>query len=119
MALALLGLAVAAAVSLAASRLSSQHIGLSAEPLTAGPGAHPGAERHADGGPAADHHPSQVEPDPNEDGDHHDESAPGARLSAARGVARSREDNHLHPVPANDLARWERRRPRTSSRRQR
>jgi hypothetical protein len=36
LALALLGLAVAAAVSLAASRLSSQHIGLSSEPLTAG-----------------------------------------------------------------------------------
>jgi len=35
-ALALLGLVVAAAISLAASRLSSQHIGLSAEPLGAG-----------------------------------------------------------------------------------
>jgi hypothetical protein len=35
-ALALLGLVVAAGVSLAASRLSSQHIGLSSEPLTAG-----------------------------------------------------------------------------------
>jgi carbohydrate-binding DOMON domain-containing protein len=35
-ALAVLGLVVAAVVSLAASRLSSQHIGLSSEPLTAG-----------------------------------------------------------------------------------
>jgi hypothetical protein len=35
-ALALVGLVVAAVVSLAASRLSSQHIGLSSEPLTAG-----------------------------------------------------------------------------------
>jgi hypothetical protein len=36
LALALLGLVVAAAVSLAASSLSSQHIGLSSEPLSAG-----------------------------------------------------------------------------------
>jgi hypothetical protein len=35
-ALALLGLVVAAGISLAASRLSSQHIGLSAEPIGAG-----------------------------------------------------------------------------------
>jgi len=35
-ALALLGLVIAAGVSLAASRLSSQHIGLSSEPLSAG-----------------------------------------------------------------------------------
>jgi hypothetical protein len=35
-ALALLGLVVAAAISLAASRLSSQHIGISSEPLSAG-----------------------------------------------------------------------------------
>ena len=35
-ALAILGLAVAAAVSLAASQLSSQRIGLASEPLTAG-----------------------------------------------------------------------------------
>ena len=35
-ALALVGLVVAAVISLAASRLSSQHIGLSSEPLTAG-----------------------------------------------------------------------------------
>jgi hypothetical protein len=35
-ALAILGLAVAAAVSLAASRISSQRIGLASEPLTAG-----------------------------------------------------------------------------------
>ncbi len=40
-ALALLGLVVAAAVSLAASRLSSQHIGLSSEPLGAGKGLTP------------------------------------------------------------------------------
>jgi hypothetical protein len=40
-ALALLGLVVAAAVSLAASRLSSQHIGLSSEPLGAGKGLAP------------------------------------------------------------------------------
>ncbi len=40
-ALALLGLVLAAAVSLAASRLSSQHIGLSAEPLSAGQGLAP------------------------------------------------------------------------------
>jgi len=33
---ALLGLVIAAGVSLAASRLSSQHIGLSSEPLSAG-----------------------------------------------------------------------------------
>ena len=35
-ALAVLGLVIAAGVSLAASRLSSQHIGLSSEPLSAG-----------------------------------------------------------------------------------
>jgi hypothetical protein len=37
-ALALLGLVVAAAVSLAANTLARQHIGLSSEPLTANPG---------------------------------------------------------------------------------
>jgi hypothetical protein len=41
LALALLGLVLAAGISLAASRLSSQHIGLSAEPLTAGEGLAP------------------------------------------------------------------------------
>jgi hypothetical protein len=41
LALALLGLVLAAGISLAASRLSSQHIGLSSEPLTAGEGLAP------------------------------------------------------------------------------
>jgi hypothetical protein len=41
LALALLGIVLAAGISLAASRLSSQHIGLSAEPLTAGEGLAP------------------------------------------------------------------------------
>jgi hypothetical protein len=44
-ALALLGLVVAAGVSLAASRLSSQHIGLSSEPLTAGEQLAPAIDR--------------------------------------------------------------------------
>ncbi len=43
LALALLGLVLAAGISLAASRLSSQHIGLSSEPLTAGEGLVPSA----------------------------------------------------------------------------
>jgi len=40
-ALAVLGLVIAAGVSLAASSISSQHIGLSSEPLSAGQGLSP------------------------------------------------------------------------------
>ncbi|HEY7631634.1 MAG TPA: hypothetical protein VH817_13070 [Thermoleophilaceae bacterium] len=56
-ALALLGLVVAAAISLAASRLSSQHIGLSAEPLTEGSQLAPSEDRVKRSG-SANHHRS-------------------------------------------------------------
>jgi hypothetical protein len=46
-ALALLGLVVAAAISLAASRLSSQHIGISSEPLSAGKSLSPVEDRQS------------------------------------------------------------------------
>jgi hypothetical protein len=45
--LALLGIVVAAAVSVAASRLASQQIGLASQPVSAGDALVPAAERHA------------------------------------------------------------------------
>jgi hypothetical protein len=52
--LALLGIVVAAAVSIAASRLASQQIGLASQPVSAGDALAPAAERHA--GQAARRH---------------------------------------------------------------
>jgi len=52
--LALLGIVVAAAVSVAASRLASQQIGLASQPVSAGDALVPAAERH--GGQAAPRH---------------------------------------------------------------
>ena len=62
-ALALLGLVLAAAISIAASRLSGQHIGLSSEPLTAGARLSPAQSVTQTESRQRDHHPSQVEPD--------------------------------------------------------
>jgi len=55
-ALALLGIVVAVAISIAASRLSSQRIGLSSEPLSAGRQLAPSAAAPRSGA-AATHHP--------------------------------------------------------------
>lgn len=69
-ALALLGLVVAAAISLAASRLSSQHIGLSAEPLGAGQSLTPKEDGAAQPQPqphrhkSKQHTPTQTQPPP-------------------------------------------------------
>jgi hypothetical protein len=67
LALALLGIVLAAGISLAASRLSSQHIGLSSEPLTAGEGLSPstGAKQRPAQRPKHHHrskHGSQASP---------------------------------------------------------
>lgn len=60
--LALLGIAVAAAVAIAASSLASRQIGLASEPISAGDALAPTAS--SKGGPPAPHsgHRSEVEP---------------------------------------------------------
>jgi hypothetical protein len=66
--LAVLGILVAAAVSVAASRLASQEIGLSSQPISAGDALAPPvprpAESHKAGGPPRAAAPSQPAPPP-------------------------------------------------------
>jgi hypothetical protein len=69
---AVLGLALAAGITLSASQLSSQRIGLSGEPLSAGdelvPRAQPRATQRRPSHPSRPAHPAQPSQPPSDDG---------------------------------------------------